>query len=83
MTNLTLHQKLLLRDVSAGHVWHVVQRTATYDMNGHTGRRCTVRMRELVAAGWVELLGTEVTRMRYWRLTDAGQTMLDSHGGAP
>ncbi len=40
----------LLADVLAGKVNQVVQRTATYAINGRTGRRCTKPMNGLAAA---------------------------------
>lgn len=67
----------LLQDVLSDHVYRVEQRSATYDMNGFTGRRVTRQLKELVAAGWVELGPPHpLLRTPYWRLTAAGQYVL-------
>ena len=79
-------QLALLRDIDAGKVHHIFQRSAVYDINTATGRRVTVPIRRLRAAGWIRPCGLRCPRRgrpshQYaewcWQLTTAGRTILE------
>jgi len=71
----------LLRDVAAGHVFRVVQRSATYAMNERDWRRCTRQVKAAEAAGLI-VLGDrkpwphQADPLR-WQLTTAGQAAIE------
>ena len=75
----TPEQVALLRDVAAGKVHHIFQRSAVYDINTAAGRRVTVPMRRLKAAGWVRPSHPMYTEW-LWQLTTAGRAVLDQAG---
>lgn len=69
----------LLADVAAGHI----VATATGDTtNRRTHTRCTSRIAEVWAAGWVEPAPRSGSPGGPWRLTDTGRAVLAQHGGA-
>lgn len=79
----------LLRDVAGGSVRreYNTEPQTEHDYNTWAGRRVCARVAEAKAAGWVELDGTKFSTgvhgflVSYWRLTEAGRSVLDAHGG--
>lgn len=72
----TPHRLALLRAVAKGRVF----RDVIGDSYISAGRKVNASLREMTAAGWVELGPRLVpSDLAYWQVADAGRAVLDSH----